>query len=292
MERNLRLIGIMYFGGKHIGYMFYDKYSNNIMSLRGGVWRNSKLANIAVGADGRVVCFECALSNFAKFELDSSNEFKPLGTERSLYVIGRIYKQSQFEGYKVFFSNGIIRDLSLDTIKGLTQSGYKLVNMHFNKAGTALVANKKDTLFQFGDYLDVKIRYLRYSDLQRLEQFLDKVNEAGDFILNIDIDEARDLLSDKGQNYLIGCFDGHKMVGVATVGGADILNKVGYLLSDVYVLKEYRGSGCASKLVKFVQSKVDSILWIELLDLKLGRFYSKFGFKPLNDGYIMYYSKS
>lgn len=99
-------------------------------------------------------------------------------------------------------------------------------------------------------------------------------------------------LDDK--DYAYGIFLNDLLVGYCTIGGADCqqgvieehknYNQYAYLLSDVFVLPEYRKYGLGSELIKeairlkrFVEGY--NVIYIVIMEEKLFHFYNLIGFR-------------
>lgn len=111
------------------------------------------------------------------------------------------------------------------------------------------------------------------------------------------------------EGYGFGMFDGDKLIGYCSIGGADdfdyvakhpLYNYNSLLLSDVYILPEYRKgqNGIrlveeAIKLKREYEPEAKSI-YLSLLNDDLSNFYSKLGFEWVDDtqSYAMVYDIS
>ena len=101
-------------------------------------------------------------------------------------------------------------------------------------------------------------------------------------------------------DYAFGIFDDDKLIGYCSVGGADDVSRgisrdIDYnieslLLSDVYVLPEYRKNGIALKMLTDVMSmRVNSeTIYCEPSYLSLINLYDKVGFEKADEeGYVL-----
>lgn len=101
--------------------------------------------------------------------------------------------------------------------------------------------------------------------------------------------------------YSWGIFKDHELVGYCTIGYADCCppsvelypgwNVDNLLLSDVFVLQEYRCQGIASNMINSVLSlhpeTKNNLIFLTLLDIGLQSLYRNLGFNSIDDGYIM-----
>lgn len=101
----------------------------------------------------------------------------------------------------------------------------------------------------------------------------------------------------ESENYAWGIFVDGILVGYCTIGGAEDPT-FGYtvykewtpnalLLGDVFIHKEYRNNGYASRMIKEVLEKANTTgnaVFLTLLDDNLVELYAKIGFKYLDDG--------
>lgn len=102
-----------------------------------------------------------------------------------------------------------------------------------------------------------------------------------------------------------GCFYEDKLIGYCTIGGADVLDDYepivkypGYvaeeslLLSDVFIIPEYRHHGYALHMIKqTIEKKTEKnnvLVLLTVVDTGVGKLYEKVGFHWLNsDCYVM-----
>lgn len=103
------------------------------------------------------------------------------------------------------------------------------------------------------------------------------------------------------ENYAFGVFDKGKLVGYCTLGGADVIadevgecpgyNDDSMLLSDVFILPEYRHKGLGRMMIQTLFEKSEdaksNLVFIGLLDDALQSFYEPLGFISLKDGYMV-----
>lgn len=112
--------------------------------------------------------------------------------------------------------------------------------------------------------------------------------------------KVADMLDSEG--YAWGLFKDKNLIGYCTIGGADELvnnEKAQYigcsqdslLLSDVFVMPQHRGQGCALFLVNEaikLRTKDDpQLVFLDLLDDDLSHLYEKIGFSLIDDSYFM-----
>ena len=131
------------------------------------------------------------------------------------------------------------------------------------------------------------VRALTWMDAGQIKELDEKSgNDLSQWFLGID---------DYSENYAYGIFEGRKLIGYCSLGYADDCGSLieghplhthnSLLLSDVYVLKEYRGNGYAMKLCRQaikqkVQAEPDSdAVFLTLLYDGLSRLYRKLGFE-------------
>ena len=103
-------------------------------------------------------------------------------------------------------------------------------------------------------------------------------------------------------DYVFGAFIDDRLIGYCTIGGADILDDEpaitedpkyrpdsDLLLSDVYILPEYRHNGYGSRMVEEaikIKQELEpdaNNIYLTLLDSDLGRFYGKIGFSWVDE---------
>ncbi len=104
------------------------------------------------------------------------------------------------------------------------------------------------------------------------------------------------------QDYVWGLLKDQKVIGYCTVGGADelvdeeVVEYPGYssgslLLSDVFVVPEYRGQGGATflvnEVVKAVTKQEKELVFLTLLDDNLSHLYEKCGFEVIGRGVMV-----
>lgn len=97
--------------------------------------------------------------------------------------------------------------------------------------------------------------------------------------------------------YAWGIFSNNKLIGYCTLGYADVLNNAEFevnvddlLLSDVFIIKEYRDKGLATLLINYVLTNAASNVFVyaTILDIKLKHYYKRFGFETVNnDDYLL-----
>lgn len=124
------------------------------------------------------------------------------------------------------------------------------------------------------------VRSLTEEDYFQVEQ-LDKLSYSN----------VNDCLNN--EDYAFGIFSQDKLIGYCTLGYADGINDVtienhsswtncSLLLSDVYILKQYRGKRLATQLInqtfKLHPDAVDNSIFLILLRPDLYQFYKKLGF--------------
>lgn len=127
--------------------------------------------------------------------------------------------------------------------------------------------------------MSLYIRTLNESD----EQYVEYIDSLADFSVAQSLD---------CEGYAWGIFENNRLIGYCTIGGADDFyhfevypgwNPNCLLLSDVFILPEYRRKGLASKLVSEAinmhEESKDNHIFLELLDSDLENLYSKLGFK-------------
>jgi GNAT superfamily N-acetyltransferase len=106
----------------------------------------------------------------------------------------------------------------------------------------------------------------------------------------------------KSKMIAYGIYDKDKLIGRCTLADSNVgfppevkalpeYNKDSFMLFNVFVRPEYRGRGIASKLVKTAIQRhpdihKDNNIFLIVFDKKLYDFYSKIGFKVIDD-YIM-----
>lgn len=98
--------------------------------------------------------------------------------------------------------------------------------------------------------------------------------------------------------YAWGIFENDILIGYCSLGGADVLDEddddsicsdpdydvcASLLLSDVYVLPEYRHQNFATQMIQNVISKTDQTVYCCPLCLELESFYEKLGFHSLDE---------
>ena len=130
----------------------------------------------------------------------------------------------------------------------------------------------------------MEVRELRLSDLLQVN--------AMDELSGNDVSQW---VAEETEDYAYGLFDGKKLVGYCTIGGADDVpncisshpayNYNSLLLSDVYVMPECRKKGLGTLIVSSairLKAKAErdaKSLFIALLYDGLSNFYSRFGFE-------------
>lgn len=140
-----------------------------------------------------------------------------------------------------------------------------------------------------------RIRFLRSSDIPYLDEFFAIYGKDANPNTSIDRAEMEDILRD-GADYYIGFIEGRKIVGVVSVGYADMIKGAkpsDALMSDLYVIPEKRNQGIAERMIKRVFSYVKSEydpgcrIYCMILEDTFAEYYEQFGFKPIGDGYIL-----
>lgn len=131
-------------------------------------------------------------------------------------------------------------------------------------------------------------RWLTEGDATAVQE----LDDSGDFEIVSMLD---------GENYAFGVFDKGKLVGYCTLGCADVIeDEVGdwpgycndsMLLSDVFILPEYRHKGLGRMMIQTLFEKSEdaksNLVFIGLLDDALQSFYEPLGFISLKDGYMV-----
>lgn len=136
---------------------------------------------------------------------------------------------------------------------------------------------------------NVVIRALRYEDRYDIRE----IDRVGDFQI---LDFVNDILldakeSNSEQDYCYGVFVENHLVGYCTIGGADevdVANYDDYLLSDVFILNEYRHKGLAHKLIDYIVStrETGKTIYADIIDDSLESFYFSMGFEKVCPGLI------
>lgn len=103
-------------------------------------------------------------------------------------------------------------------------------------------------------------------------------------------DNIEDFLENPG--YFYGAFLNNKFIGCCTVGGADgAIEGADYddiLLSDVFILPEYRGKNYGYSFIRFMCLNVKAKIYIAPLP-GTEEFYEKIGFKRTENEALMYF---
>lgn len=138
----------------------------------------------------------------------------------------------------------------------------------------------------------MEIRELTLDDLERVWKLDDASgNSVGQWIEELEAGEKSD--------YAFGAFVDGELIGYCTIGYADdcadcidkhpLHNSDSLLLSDVYVLPEYRHQEIATELIsRAVELKMEcepdsKSIFLTLLYDSLGDFYKKLGFDWVDD---------
>lgn len=130
--------------------------------------------------------------------------------------------------------------------------------------------------------MGIKIRSLSEEDVIEVS-YLDELSGNGVACM-IDCEE-----------YAWGIFVDKKLVGYCTIGGADVgdydeeaeWTDDSLLLSDVFILSEYRGNGYAKLLVNEALNLANpdnESVFLKVLDDRLAYLYGSLGFQYLHDG--------
>lgn len=128
---------------------------------------------------------------------------------------------------------------------------------------------------------DLCVRYLNEDDIDALKVLEGKDNE----MLN-HIDFELDMVDDSG--FFVGLFNGERLLGFCTLGGADcetdaIYRKEDGILSNVYIGKSERDMGYGTYLVRQAlllakEQFPNAFLHIDLLRPSLAKWYKDLGF--------------
>lgn len=128
---------------------------------------------------------------------------------------------------------------------------------------------------------DVEVRFLNEQDITVIQEMY--YNTDMKFHINFEPNEIAD------NEYYIGVFKGKTLVGVCTIGGTDgtefDFDKKSCMLSDVYVVPDFRCNGYGSLLVdeaiKLAEKNygADANVYISLLESNLAEWYKPLGFE-------------
>lgn len=115
------------------------------------------------------------------------------------------------------------------------------------------------------------IRNLRLVDFTQAQFFED--------IFGYDLSSLKD---DEDNDYSFGFFLDEQLIGVATVGGADVVSDefyLDYLLSDVGIHPDYQGQGYGYQFIEgLLKDYEDRNVFADIMDNSLFGFYKKLGF--------------
>ena len=115
------------------------------------------------------------------------------------------------------------------------------------------------------------VRNLRLQDIGQIARFEE--------LFGYDLSSAED---DEDNDFSYGLFHNDQLLGVATVGYADVLGDIyssDYLLSDVGILPEYQGQGLGTYFMKNLLKRFENeIVHAIILEDELFKFYKQFGF--------------
>jgi len=82
----------------------------------------------------------------------------------------------------------------------------------------------------------------------------------------------------------------NRVIGYCTLAYAEgVIPNVGYndlLLSDVYILPEFRGRGYITQFLKLVIKQVNAPIYAEILHPQLVRVYHPLGFRLISNGLL------
>ena len=130
------------------------------------------------------------------------------------------------------------------------------------------------------------VRSLRLRDMEQIARFEE--------LFGYDLSSAED---DEDNDFSYGLFYKDQLLGVATVGYADVLGDIyssDYLLSDVGILPEYQGQGLGTYFMKNLLKRFENeIVHAIILKDELFKFYKQFSFvvNDLKSGSIVKWRK-
>lgn len=128
---------------------------------------------------------------------------------------------------------------------------------------------------------DVEVRFLNEQDIPVVQEMFDNTD------MNLHVNFEPDDINDNV--YYIGVFKNKTLVGVCTIGGTDgtefDFDENSCILSDVYVVPDFRYNGYGSLLVdeaiKLAEKDygADANVYITLLESDLAEWYKTLGFE-------------
>ena len=87
-------------------------------------------------------------------------------------------------------------------------------------------------------------------------------------------------LDETDENYQ-GLYLGHELIGMASYGNADTIDKDGVILSDVLIRPKYRHFGFGTAfMMQLTNLFWQDDIYVDLLDPHLEAFYGPMGFMP------------
>lgn len=129
----------------------------------------------------------------------------------------------------------------------------------------------------------MQIRYLGSRDLTKIEDFYEQYEDNMIHTVDLDLDHMLECAEEE-LGFYIGAFNRGKLIGVISLGGAEFYaNANDAIISDLYVLPEYRNQGVGGKLVEYALAQADiefgGDVYADILDDNLADYYSRFGFE-------------
>lgn len=193
-----------------------------------------------------------------------------------------------------FEKETLTKETAMKTLRGVVSEDYLI----------ALEFDKEPTLYNLGWYghdehthqvvLENGVSYYQPSDVKAIyrgdfynwknitkipfERLTIKQPSEEDFnIITNDYDYELDETDDSYQ----GLYLGSQLIGMASYGDVDVLDKKGIILSDILIRPTYRHFGFGTAFItQLCNHFIEDDIYVDLLDPRLEAFYEPMGFVP------------